>query len=61
MSLAHARPSQLDLFHPPRQEPPWQTMPTGVREQTVKLLVQLLREQQCRCLRVKNRKEAGDE
>jgi hypothetical protein len=61
MSRAHARPSQLDLFHPPRQEPPWQTMPPGVRAQPVKLLVQLLREPQCRCLRIENREEAGDE
>jgi len=61
MYLAHARPSQLDLLHPPRQESSWQTLPTALRDQTVKLLVQPLQAHQRRCLRAENHEEAGDE
>ena len=54
-------PLALDLFHPPRQEPDWQSLPTAVRERTVKRLVQMLREAHRQALSTENSKEAGDE
>ncbi len=54
-------PLQPDLFHPPRQEPSWQTLSTPIRQQTVKLLAQLLRDHQRRCLSTDHDEERGDE
>ena len=34
---------QLTLFHPPSKTPRWMSFPAEVREQTLKLLVRLLR------------------
>ena len=38
------RAVQLELFHPPRQTPAWQTLPLARQVQTVTLLAQLLQE-----------------
>lgn len=63
MPRVHAQrvPLQPDLFHPPRQEPSWQALPTPTRQQTVKLLALLLRNHHRRCLNTDHNEEHGDE
>ncbi|MCP5092662.1 MAG: hypothetical protein GY949_17255 [Gammaproteobacteria bacterium] len=63
MPRVHAQraPLQPDLFHPPRQEPSWQALSTPIRQQTVKLLAQLLRHHQRRGLGVEHDEEHADE
>jgi hypothetical protein len=52
--MRHTRVQQptvkLNLFHPNRPEPAWQTLPEAARHKVVKLLAQLLREHQQRPL-----------
>lgn len=38
------RAVQLELFHPRPERPAWRTMPKDVRQKTVRLLAQLLRD-----------------
>lgn len=52
---------QLDLFPARPQQLDWQGLPITFRQQTVKLLAQLLREQQHRCGHAESDKEVGDE
>lgn len=52
---------QLGLFHPPRHSPTWQNLPTQLKEQTVKLLAQMLRQKLVRHVRGDAAREACDE
>jgi hypothetical protein len=52
---------QLDLFPARPQQPDWQGLPIILRQQTVKLLAQLLCEQQHRCGHAESDTEVGDE
>ncbi len=42
------RVTQLNLFQPPIQSPDWEQLPVEMRQQTVCLLAQLLREHAAR-------------
>jgi hypothetical protein len=52
---------QIDLFHPPRQTPSWQTLPSTIREQTLTLLAQLLRVHPCQGANATPAEERNDE
>ena len=43
-SVSRPRAPQIGLFHPPPQIPAWPKLPREIRQKTVKLLAQLLRE-----------------
>ena len=43
-SASRPRAPQIELFHPPPQIPEQPKLPREIRQQTVKLLAQLLRE-----------------
>ena len=43
-SASRLKALQIGLFHPPPQIPAWSMLPREIRQQTVKLLAQLLRE-----------------
>ena len=43
-SANRPRAPQIELFHPPPQIPAWAKLPREIRQKTVKLLTQLLRE-----------------
>ena len=60
-SPSSPRMVQLKLFHPPAQGPSWEKFPHAIRQQTVGLLVRLLREHCARVLASKPGKEAWDE
>ena len=49
-SLSRPRAPQIELFHPPQQSPAWQKLPQEIRQKTVELLAQLLREHSRRIL-----------
>jgi hypothetical protein len=51
--------TQLKLFHPASRRPSWEQLPTEIRQHTVRLLAQLLREHWLRA--VKTEREARDE
>jgi hypothetical protein len=50
-----------DLFHPPRREPEWQSLPAAVRQQTKELLAHLLREYHRQSRMIPPGQEMGDE
>jgi hypothetical protein len=52
---------QLGLFHPPRKNPKWQTLPAEVRQTVTKLLAQMLRQHHAERLASDNAREANDE
>jgi hypothetical protein len=43
-SASRPRAPQIELFHPPPQIPTWPKLPQEIRQKTVNLLAQLLRE-----------------
>jgi len=55
------RAIQPELFHPPHQIPSWQKLPREIKQKTVELLAQLLREHRKRILAYQHGKERGDE
>lgn len=63
MRCARARhpTAHPDLFHPPRREPEWQSLPAAVRQQAKELLAQLLRQQQRQRLMIPPLQEVDDE
>ena len=56
-----AKASQIGLFHPCPQIPAWPKLPQEIRQQTVRLLAQLLRDHSRRIRDGHLRKERGDE
>jgi len=52
---------QLDLFHPYPQTPQWTHLPPEVRQQTVRLLVQLLRQHRRELYGAAHKQEVCDE
>ena len=59
-SGSRPRTPQIELFHPPQPIPCWQKLPPEIRQKTVELLAQLLREHRKRML-ASHGKERGDE
>ncbi|KAI3603383.1 hypothetical protein D8I24_2890 (plasmid) [Cupriavidus necator H850] len=53
--------NQLDLFHPCPKTPQWTTLPPEVRQQTIRLLAQLLRQHRRGLLATVHEREADDE
>jgi len=60
-SMSQPRAPQIELFHPPQPIPSWQNLPPEIRQKTVELLAQLLREHRKRILASQHEKEGGDE
>jgi len=60
-SVSRSRAPQIGLFHPPQQSPAWQKLPREIRQQTVELLAQLLRQHSRRILTDHQGEERGDE
>jgi hypothetical protein len=60
-SVSRPRVPQIELFHPPQPIPAWQKLPREIKQKTVELLAQLLREHGKRILASQHRKERGDE
>ena len=60
-STSQPRAPQIDLFHPPQPLPSWPKLPPEIRQKTVELLAQLLREHRKRILASQHEKEGGDE
>jgi hypothetical protein len=60
-SLSRPRAPQIELFHPPQKSPAWQKLPREIRQQTVELLAQLLRQHSRRILTGHQGRERGDE
>ena len=52
---------QLDLFHPYPKTPQWTHLPPEVRQQTVRLLVQLLRQHRRELYAAAHQQEVCDE
>lgn len=52
---------QLELFHPRPERPAWRTLPKEIRQKTVKLLAQLLRDHRIGRLADGGGKEVSDE
>ena len=42
------RAEQLNMFHPPRVRPAWLTLPMEVRQKTMRLLADMLRDYQAK-------------
>ena len=59
--LSRPRALQIELFHPPQQSPAWQKLPQEIRQQTVELLAQLLRQHSRRIMTAHHGRERGDE
>ena len=60
-SASRPRALQIELFHPPRPIPAWQKLPREIRQKTVELLAQMLREHSRRILAGHHGKEKCDE
>jgi hypothetical protein len=60
-SASRPRAPQIELFHPPLQIPAWPKLPREIRQKTLALLAQLLREHSRRILTGHFGKERGDE
>lgn len=60
-SASRPRAPQIELFHPPPKIPAWPKLPREIRQKTVELLAQLLREHSRRNLTRHREKEGGDE
>jgi hypothetical protein len=60
-SASRPRAPQIELFHLPPQIPAWPKLPREIRQKTVELLAQLLREHSRRILTGHLGKERGDE
>jgi hypothetical protein len=60
-SASRPRALHIELFHPPRPIPAWQKLPREIRQKTVELLAQMLREHSRRILAGHNGKEKCDE
>jgi hypothetical protein len=60
-SVSRPRTPQIQLFDPPPQIPAWQRLPREIRQQTLELLAQLLRERSRRVLTGHFGKERWDE
>jgi len=60
-SASRPRAPQIELFHPPPQIPAWPKLPREIRQKTVELLAQLLREHRKRILASQPGKERGEE
>jgi hypothetical protein len=52
---------QLGLFHPPRKNPKWESLPAEARQTVTKLLAQMLRQHHAERLVSDDAKEASDE
>jgi hypothetical protein len=60
-SANRPRAPQIELFHPPVQRPAWPKLPREIRQKTVELLAQLLREHSRRMRTAHLGKESCDE
>jgi hypothetical protein len=60
-SASPQRAIQLKLFHCVIKTPAWEQLPHEIRQQTVRLLARLLREQRKRALVCGSAKETGDD
>jgi len=60
-SVSRPRAPQIELFHSPEPIPAWQKLPREIKQKTVELLAQLLREHCKRILASQREKERGDE
>jgi hypothetical protein len=49
-SASRPRALEIELFHPPPQIPAWPKLPREIKQKTVELLAQLLREHRQRIL-----------
>lgn len=52
---------QLGLFHPPRKNPKWESLPAEARQTVTKLLAQMLRQHHAKRLVSDDAREASDE
>jgi hypothetical protein len=60
-SVSRPRAPQIELFHSTQPIPAWQKLPREIKQKTVELLAQLLREHRKRIQASQHGKERGDE